>query len=259
MNLRKELDVCKEISVTAGKEIVKIYDHIIEIEYKSDNSPLTLADKRSNEIILNELLNKFSKYAILTEECDDDKSRLNNEWCWIIDPLDGTKEFIRKNGEFTVNISLCFKGHIVLGVIYSPVTEELFFAAKNSGAYFEKNNKAKKIFVSDRTDNLRLVKSRSHSGNEMEEFISKNKDKISEVKASGSSIKGCLIAKGDAEVYYRFKPLSEWDIAAMHCIVEEAGGIMRQLDDTEIIYNKPECLVKNGFYALNNIKNKLIF
>jgi len=194
----------------------------------------------------------------LTEESEDDKSRLNNEWCWIIDPLDGTKEFIKKNGEFTVNISLCFKNHIVLGVIYSPVAQELFYATKNHGTYCEKNNNVNRIFVSERLDNLRFVKSRSHGGTKMEDFLSENKDKISEVKVSGSSIKGCLIAKGDAEAYYRFGPLSEWDIAAMHCIVEEAGGIIGQLDGSEIIYNKPECLVKNGFYVLNNIKNKLI-
>ncbi|MBN2544688.1 MAG: 3'(2'),5'-bisphosphate nucleotidase CysQ [Spirochaetes bacterium] len=258
MDLKKELDTCKEISVKAGKEILKYYDNIIDVEYKSDKSPLTAADKRSNEIILNELLDKFNKYAILTEESEDDKSRLDNEWCWIIDPLDGTKEFIKKNGEFTVNISLCYENNIVLGVIYSPVSEELFYATKNSGSFCEKNNTVNRIFVSDRLDNLRLVKSRSHSGIEMEMFIAKNKQRISEVKDSGSSIKGCLIAKGDAEVYYRFRPLSEWDIAAMHCIVEEAGAIVRQLDDSRIVFNKPECLVNNGFYVLNNIKNKLI-
>jgi 3'(2'), 5'-bisphosphate nucleotidase len=257
MDLSKELRVAKELSIRAGSAILKVYADTFDIEYKEDESPITLADKNSNKIIVEGLKRKFPEYAILSEESEDDKARLNNDWCWIVDPLDGTKEFIKKNGEFTVNIGLSYKHKVVLGAIYLPVTGELYYAAKGIGAFYQSKGINEKIKISNRTKNLRLVMSRSHATDKLKQLIERNKDKISQVAVAGSSLKGCLIAKGDAEAYYRFSLTKEWDTAAMQCIVETAGGIFKQMDDSDMIYNRENTFNEKGFYVLNRIENKL--
>ncbi|MTI65579.1 MAG: 3'(2'),5'-bisphosphate nucleotidase CysQ [Firmicutes bacterium] len=256
MNLDKELKVTKELAILAGKEIMKVYENSIEVEYKEDESPLTKADEKSNEVIVSRLRKEFSEYAILSEESEDDKSRLDNDWCFVIDPLDGTKEFIKRNGEFTVNIALTYKKKSVLGVIYVPVTKELYYATKGNGAFYEVNGQAEKIKVSDRTDNIRLVMSRSHASENLQELIDKHD--ITNTKRAGSSLKGCKVAKGEAEVYYRFNPTMEWDTAAMQCIVEEAGGIFKQMDHSEMLYNRRNSLNDKGFYIINREENQLL-
>ncbi len=258
MNLEKELQVAKKLAIIASGAIINVYNDLFEIQYKEDESPVTLADKRADKIIVDGLKKEFPKYAILSEESEDDKTRLKNDWCWIVDPLDGTKEFIKKNGEFTVNIALAYKHKVVLGVIYVPITSEMYYGAEGIGAFYETKYSTEKISVSNKTHNLRLVKSRSHGTNDLEKLIERNKHKIASIKEAGSSIKGCLIAKGDAEVYYRYSLTKEWDTAAMQCIVEKAGGIFRQMDDTEMIYNRENSFNKKGFYILNKIENKLI-
>ncbi|GAW94031.1 3'(2'),5'-bisphosphate nucleotidase CysQ [Calderihabitans maritimus] len=257
MNLEKELHVAKELAIEAGRAIMEIYNQDFEVEWKTDLSPLTAADKKSNEIIVSRLLEAFPQYAVLSEETKDDKSRLANDWCWIIDPLDGTKEFIKRNGEFTVNIALAYKQKVVLGVIYVPAKGELYYAARGNGAYYQKDGSVKRLQVSQRRKNPRLVMSRSHASDRLRELIEKNN--ISEVKEAGSSLKGCMIAKGEAEIYYRLNPTMEWDTAAMHCIVEEAGGIFEQLDGTEMFYNRENSLNDKGFYILNTKENKLLY
>ncbi|WP_432402583.1 3'(2'),5'-bisphosphate nucleotidase CysQ [Wukongibacter sp. M2B1] len=258
MNLIEELNLAKALSIKAGEAIMKIYSDSFEIEFKDDESPITIADKTANGIIVDELKKHFSGYAILSEECEDDLSRLNNDWCWIVDPLDGTKEFINKNGEFTVNIGLAYKNKVVLGVIYIPVTRELYYAAKGFGSYYQKESNIVKISVSNRTENIRMMASRSHATDKLKNLIENNSHKISNIKRVGSSLKGCFIAKGDAEVYYRFGPTKEWDTAAMQCIVEMAGGIFKQIDGTAMIYNRENTLNHKGFYILNNIENELL-
>lgn len=258
MKLTKELSLSKELAIKAGEAIMKIYTDSFDIEYKDDKSPITLADKTANEIIVNKLMQEFPDYAMLSEECEDDLSRLNNNWCWIVDPLDGTKEFIKKNGEFTVNIALTHKNKVVLGVIYLPVTKELYYAVKGLGSYYERESNPIRMTVSNRIENIRVMKSRSHATDKLKGIIEKNNCKINEIKIAGSSLKGCLIAKGDAEVYYRFSPTKEWDTAAMQCIVEVAGGIVKQIDGTEMIYNRENTLNDKGFYILNKIENKLV-
>lgn len=255
MNLKKELDLAKDLAIKAGEEIIKVYEDTIEVEYKDDKSPLTLADKKSNDSIVPEIEKQYPTHSILCEEIKDDKSRLNNEWCWIIDPLDGTKEFIKRNGEFTVNIALTYKQKPILGVIYVPVSKELYYAVKDNGAYYEKNGKVTQIKVSDKTEDIRLVMSRSHASEKLKELIEKYNIKNS--ISAGSSLKGCLIAKGDAEAYYRFGLTMEWDTCAMQCIVEESGGIFKQMDDTEMLYNRENSLNDKGFYIINKIENKL--
>ncbi len=258
MNLIKELNVAKDLAIRAGEAIMKIYSNSFDVEYKEDESPITIADKNANKVIVDELKRDFPDYAILSEECEDDLSRLNNDWCWIVDPLDGTKEFIKKNGEFTVNIALSHKNRLVLGVIYIPVTRELYYGAKGFGSYYKKESTPVEITVSNRTENIRMLVSRSHATDKLKDLIDNNSHRISDIKRAGSSLKGCLIAKGDAEVYYRFGPTKEWDTAAMQCIVEVAGGIVKQIDETEMTYNRENTLNHKGFYILNNIENKLI-
>ncbi|MCH5342823.1 MAG: 3'(2'),5'-bisphosphate nucleotidase CysQ [Acetatifactor sp.] len=254
------LELCKDLAIQAGKAIMDVYDSEggFEIEYKADASPLTKADRVSHCIIVDALKEKYPRFAILSEEEKDNKTRLDNDYCFIIDPLDGTKEFIKRNGEFTVNIALAYKHKSVLGVIYVPVTGELYYAAAGRGGWLkEENGTVKKLQVSDITehDKVRLVMSSSHPCKEMEELIEKNN--FTNFVKMGSSLKGCLIAKGDAEIYYRHNPTMEWDTAAMQCIVEEAGAVFRQMDDSEMLYNRENPLNANGFYIINHIKNKL--
>lgn len=255
MNLERELELCKKLAALAGQEILKIYSLDFEVEFKEDDSPLTLADKNANDLIINGLQEQFPQYSILSEESKDTKERLNNDWCFIVDPLDGTKEFVKKNDEFTVNIGLAYKNRVVLGVIYVPVTKELYYAMKGKGSFYELEGKTEINRVSDINDNPRMMISRSHLSEELKVLIEKNG--IKNTKQVGSSLKGCLIAQGKAEIYYRFGLTMEWDTCAMQCIVEEAGGILRQMDGSEMTYNRENSLNDKGFYILNREENKL--
>jgi len=256
-DIEKALMIAKDISIKAGAEILKIYETDFDVEYKSDKSPLTKADTLSNDLIVSKINKEYPDHSVLSEEHEDDRSRLQNDWCWIIDPLDGTKEFLKKNGEFTVNVALTYKKDPVIGVVYLPVNAELYYASKGNGAYFEVNGQKERINVSNNTEKLRLMKSRSHASGSLEKLIEVNKDRISEIKSSGSSIKGCIIAKGDADVYYRFNPTMEWDTAAMQCVVEEAGGIFKEIGDGKMVYNRENTVNDKGFYILNKIESKL--
>lgn len=254
-NLKAELTESILTAREAGKIIMQIYHSDFHIDYKEDASPVTLADHKANDLIVNRLKSVFPSYAILSEESKDDRSRLLSDWCFIVDPLDGTKEFIKRNGEFTVNIALVFKKKPVMGVVFIPETEELYYAIKGQGAFYEKNNHAVPIDVSDKIEKIRAACSRSHTSGRVERFL--RKQGINELIFAGSAIKGCLIARGEAEIYYRFGYTSEWDTAALQCIVEEAGGIFKQMDDSEMVYNRENTLNEKGFYILNRIENKL--
>ena len=250
-----ELIEAKKVAVEAGKIIMEIYNQDFDVEYKEDESPVTEADKKANDIIVERLKDIFPRYAMLAEESKEDRRRLRSEWCWIVDPLDGTKEFIKKNGEFTVNIALAHNGKSVLGVIYIPITQEFYYAVKGRGTYFENLGACSRIFVSKKTADIKALASRSHISEKMTAML--EAVNITNIEQVGSSIKGCKIAKGEAEIYYRFGLTSEWDTAAMQIIVEEAGGIFKQMDDTEMTYNRPNTLNEKGFYILNNIENKM--
>ncbi len=252
---------CSEIAVLAGKKIMEVYNDKVlfdVVDFKADNSPLTLADKLANDIIVENLRKQYKEYAILSEESKDDKSRLNNPYCFIVDPLDGTKEFIKRNGQFTVNIALAHNNKPVVGVIYVPATKQLFYASKDNGSYYcDENNNTQRIFVSNicELNKVRLVTSSSHGCKEMDELIQEYK--FTNFVKMGSSLKGCLIAKGEAEIYYRHNYTMEWDTAAMQCIVEQAGGIFRQMDNTAMLYNRENSLNEKGFYIVNCEENIL--
>ncbi len=248
---------CINAAREAGKEIMRIYrDSSYHVRSKADNSPVTEADVRANEIILGILYEKYPEAGFLAEESADDLSRREKEWCFIIDPLDGTKEFIKQSDEFTVNIALVRKQKPFLGVVYVPVSGEVYYAIRGKGAYYcAPGSRPEAVHVSDRRDNIRAAVSKSNAPADIRETMAGYG--IYNLIFAGSSIKGCLIASGKAEIYYRGGLTSEWDTAAMQCIVEEAGGIFRQLDDSEMIYNRENTLNEKGFYILNSTENKL--
>jgi len=259
MEYVKELEIAIKVAVLAGKKILPIYESndIGEME-KADNSPITKADLVANETIISGLSEKFPEYAILSEEEKDTIARLDSEYVWIIDPLDGTKEFIKKNDEFTLKVALVRFGEPVLGVIFVPVLNELYYATENNGAFLQKDGETFSISVSDRSqpEDMILVKSRSHASGRLLDIIERANFK--EIKTSGSSVKGCLVSRGEADIYPCLHPISEWDICAMDCIARESGAVMTGLDGTPLKYNKADILFKNGFVLTNNCAHQEI-
>lgn len=258
---RKEIEqICCELAVEAGHKIMEVYENeelFADVEYKSDNSPLTKADTAANELIVAGLRKYFPEYAILSEEGKDDLKRLKNPYCFIVDPLDGTKEFIKRNGQFTVNIALAHEHYSVVGVIYVPATQELYYGCQGNGTYHKQMDTGvvTKLTVSDKLTDLTWVGSKSHSSEKEENMIAKHQNVIKDTKSAGSSLKGCMVAKGEADVYYRFGLTCEWDTAAMQCIVEEAGGIFKQMDGSDMTYNREDNLNAKGFFVVNQKEN----
>jgi 3'(2'), 5'-bisphosphate nucleotidase len=258
-DLSKELEIAKMAAKLAGEKIRDVYKKDFRFEIKEDSSPVTEADIKANDIIVKILSTEFPQYSILSEETKDDFTRLKNKWCWIVDPLDGTKEFIKRNDEFTVNIALSRNGKVVLGVVYAPVFDEMYFGVKGMGAFTEKKNKvAVEIKVSDRIEHINGLQSRSRPGNMCANIYDNNRDKVTMVTNMGSSLKGCKIAEGLYDVYFNCGFSMIWDTAAMEIIIHEAGGILRQLNGNPIIYNKEKIINDRGFYILNREENNLM-
>lgn len=242
------IKIAIKAAIEAGEAIMKIYSDPnadFGVEIKSDSSPLTIADKKSNEVIVSHL--KDCGIPILSEEIKQAPYSQRKDWnrLWVIDPLDGTKEFIKRNGEFTVNIALVEDGSPILGVIYVPVTGELYYGDSESGAYKEVDgNKTKLPIKQDRTGYM-VVASRSHLSPQTESFIAelgKSHPEI-EMVSKGSSLKICLIAEGAADIYPRYAPTMEWDTAAGDAILRAAGGTMRHAyEQYPLRYNKEDLL-----------------
>ena len=252
-------------SLSAGRAIMEVYGRDFAVSYKADSSPLTEADTAADGLIAAALQRDFPGYALLSEERADDPARLGNPFCFIVDPLDGTKEFVKKNGEFTVNIALSYRGRSVMGVVYAPALDELYFAAEGLGAFYcpaaskkdDPIGAAQPIRVSDRHENLVMMLSRSHTDDETRALIEANRSRIAETRPAGSSLKGCLIARGAADLYYRNGPTMEWDTAAVQCVAEQAGAVFRQGDGSEMTYNRADSLNRKGFYIINAAQNQL--
>ncbi len=257
MDITRALELSKKLAVQAGEEIMKIYNTDFSVEYKDDKMPLTMADKNANDIIVSALEKEFPEAGILSEESADDPANRDKKYCFIVDPLDGTKEFIKKNDEFTVNIALSDNGRVVMGVVYLPVKKELYFSASGKGAFLTRDGETKSISVTDKTADIRMVVSKSHMGDKEKALLEKYSDKIGDMAQAGSSLKGCLVASGQAEVYYRFGLTMEWDTAAMQAVCEEAGAIFKQMDGSEMLYNREDHLNAKGFYVINTIDNYL--
>lgn len=256
------LTIAIKAALEAGAEIIKIYETNFKVETKDDDSPLTQADKNAN-IVINRYL-KTTEIPIISEENRQLDYKERKYWtrCWIVDPLDGTKEFIKRNGEFTVNIALIDNGFPILGVIYVPVSKELYFTS-------EDGKSSKKIIVSSEnisveeilknaeiikpskiTSEVKIVSSRSHLNEETKNFISEiERENLVEIVSKGSSLKFCLLAEGFAHLYPRFAPTMEWDTAAGHAICKAVGvNVIDQTSGKEMQYNKPH-LLNNYFVA----------
>lgn len=264
-----------EAALKAGKEILAIYEDPkadFQVKRKADNSPLTIADRRSNDIITHLL--GSTPYPILSEEGRDIAYDERRTWrtLWIVDPLDGTKEFIKRNGEFTVNIALVTDGVPVAGVIYVPVRHELYFADMEHGAYKMPGiasleglhdldtlrSRALRLPYSELHPHYVVVASSSHATPETTAFIDDLRcdHKDLELVSIGSSLKLCLVAEGKADIYPRFAPTMEWDTAAGHAIVRAAGGEVYHTGeqaDIPLRYNKENLL--NPWFIVRRIHN----
>ena len=251
------------IAIHAGVIINKYYKSKLKFSLKKDNSPLTEADISSNNYIINSLSILDPKIPIFSEESNV-PWKIRKKWqrYWLVDPLDGTKEFLNKNNEFTVNIALIEKNKPILGVIYAPALFELFYASFNNGSFkiitkkkIKSINKSIKIISNkkNKTDSLKILGSRSHSNSEFNKWISKNFNNYKLIK-KGSSLKYCYIAEGKADLCIRLGSTSEWDIAAGDIILTEAGGKLKTLDNKKIFYNKKESVINPHFIASCNIK-----
>jgi len=235
----------------AGKAILDIYDTPFDVKTKSDNSPLTQADKNSHLIIESGLLSRFPNIPILSEEGRNIPYSERKKWdCfWLVDPLDGTKEFVKRNGEFTVNIALIKNNYPIFGSVYAPFKKELFWASEGLGAWKSINKKKNKLIkVSKSKNKTRIVISRSHPNQRVLDYI--NAYNKYELIRMGSSLKLCCIADGRADIYPRLGPTSEWDIGASQCIVEEAGGsVLIHPSNDRLRYNKENIL--NPFFIVS--------
>jgi len=234
----------KKIALKAGYDIMKIYKKDFSIEYKDDNSPLTQADLKANEIICNSLEKLYPNIPIISEENKQIEYEIRRNWqyYWCIDPIDGTKEFIKKNDEFTVNIALVHKNTPVLGVVYAPALNEIYYAKQNEGAY--KNGEKLPLKVNNTPkEKLLVVASKSHLSLETQEFINSLDSRVIEQVSKGSSLKLCMVAEGIADMYPRLAPTMEWDTAAADAIVRESGKMSYQFTcDKPIVYNKKNLL-----------------
>ena len=235
------------IAKEAGKAIMQVYKQDFEVEYKKDSSPLTLADKKANDIIEDGLNKLPVSFPILSEEGKEIPYRDRKHWeyFWLVDPLDGTKEFVKKNGEFTVNIALIYKDTPVLGVVYAPALDACYWAKQDEGAF--KDGQKLPLKIESQRNTYKIVVSRSHMSDETQAFIDAiDTDKEKELISIGSSLKICLVAEGEADIYPRLGLTMEWDTGAAHAIVCESGHTVNRYNNS--IYSK-------HLYNKNNLLN----
>jgi 3'(2'), 5'-bisphosphate nucleotidase len=263
----KLLTLAIEAAVEGGKEILGVYQTNFKVDFKEDKSPLTVADEKANAKINEYLIG--SNIPIISEENKQTDFEIRKNWnvCWIVDPLDGTKEFVKRNGEFTVNIALVKNGRPILGVIFVPVEEILYFADVEKNQAFKVKfdintfdiskimGVAEKIYPRPTIlkDKI-VVGSRSHMSPETEDFVRKLKTEVEkiEIVSKGSSLKFCLVAEGQADFYPRFAPTMEWDTAAGQAICEAVGlQVISQETNQPLLYNK-ENLLNPWFLVSNN-------
>ena len=235
-----------KIALESGKAILEIYNREFSVEYKDDNSPLTEADTKANKIICDSLEKLYPEIPILSEENTevDYEVRKNWNYYWCVDPIDGTKEFIKKNGEFTVNIALIHKNYPVLGVVFIPVLGDIYYAKKGKGAF--KNGDRLPLKKGKKLDVIKVIVSNSKQPPEIFEFIKtlRKKDNYRiDLILKGSSLKFCMVAEGEVDIHPKFSPIREWDTAASHSILLESGkNILHYQTGKQIIYNKKNLL-----------------
>jgi len=253
MTLESWCKAATQIAIAAGQQILTVYEDEFEVEYKADESPLTLADQRAHQTIVAGLDALATGLPILSEEGEIPDYSSRSRWSryWLLDPLDGTKEFVKRNGEFTVNIALIDEGVPVLGVVHVPVTGVTYFSWLGGGSWRQQAG-LQPVQIAVRTappeGRLAVVCSRSHRGERLEQLLQNLGD--FDAVPMGSSLKLCLVAEGGADFYPRLGPTSEWDTAAAHAIVLEAGGQVVDLQMRPLRYNQKDSLLNPEFLVL---------
>ena len=252
--LQKLIEPVKKIAYEAGRRIMVVYDQDFSVEQKHDSTPLTEADLAAHEAVESGLRKLTPELPILSEESEPISFSERSSWqrYWLVDPLDGTREFIKRNGEFTVNIALIDNHQPVLGVVYAPVVGALYYAARGLGAYKRSGLDApQRIRVRENCpDKMVIAGSRSHHTPEFKSFIAQLDNY--EIISMGSALKSCLVAEGTADLYARLGTTSEWDTAAAQCIVEEAGGLMTDTSMQPLRYNTKEELLNPHFLVFGD-------
>jgi len=237
----------------AGKAIMNIYSTSFDIEFKDDQSPLTKADISSHEIISKYLKKLTPRIPILSEESSKKPLSQRKEWgeYWLVDPLDGTKEFIKRNGEFTTNIALMKDNKPIFGVIHVPAKNHSYWGSEKTGSFMISNgSERRKLNVSNNYTNLKIASSRSHPSVKLSSLLEKIKSY--QLISVGSSLKFCLVATGEADCYPRLGPTCEWDIAAGEIIAKGAGAKVIDLNNESIKYNKSENYINPYFLVTNS-------
>jgi 3'(2'), 5'-bisphosphate nucleotidase len=254
MNVPVSIEDLLQLARQAGDAILAIYNTEFEVEKKADDSPLTAADKAAHQIIVSTLERLTPDIPVLSEESAEVPYSVRQQWqrYWLIDPLDGTREFVKRNGEFTVNIALIDGQTPTLGVVHAPVLNTTFYGIKGDGAWKQEAGKAAEsiIVTNQRQHPVRVAGSRSHAGDSLRRFL----DNLGEheLLSMGSSLKLCLVAEGRADIYPRLGPTSEWDTAAAQAVVEAAGGQVTTLDLAPLEYNTKESLLNPYFLVFGD-------
>ena len=248
------LEAVLDIAVEAGRRILTVYESDFAVSNKEDNSPLTQADLAAHEYISAELSRQWPELPVLSEEAASIPFETRSSWTryWLVDPLDGTKEFIKRNGEFTVNIALIDDGKPVLAVVHGPVLKLTYLAEQGGGAWRIKDGVREAIHTRRPPPAVpTLVVSKSHRDAATDAFLAKMPEH--EALSRGSSLKLCLVAEGSADLYPRIGPTSEWDTAAGHCIAVQAGGEVLRLPDLQpLLYNQKESLLNPHFVVIGD-------
>ena len=258
----QELKLLCQLARTAGAEIMAVYAQDIAVLEKSDQSPLTQADLRADRVIGEGLSTHFSAWPVVSEESGQrpGAGMQPAETFFLVDPLDGTKEFIQRNGEFTVNIALIDKGRPVAGVVFAPALNELYFGAVGQGVFKEDSTGTRPICtgVLNPSQALRVMGSRSHGADRLQQWLGGLSQPFNFV-AAGSSLKFCRVAEGAADVYPRFGPTSQWDTAAAQAILELAGGAVVSLDGQPLVYGTERPVLNPEFMAWGDVKAAKMF
>jgi 3'(2'), 5'-bisphosphate nucleotidase len=251
-DLQHELDVAIRLAHQAGESIMHHYRTGLDVQKKAGDEPVTLADRVADDLISRGLRAGFPHDGLLTEESDDDMSRLEKERVWIVDPVDGTTEFIKETGDFSVQIALTVRGSPVLGVVYQPTEALLYHAVRGGGAFCMQSGQTLRLRVSTETDpsKMCLAASRSHYS----AFVRAAREKLGvrEVRRVGSvGLKVGLLARGACDLYLATTVAKEWDLCAPHAVLEEAGGTLTNLCGERPVYNQPKVAECRGLIASN--------
>ena len=256
MNLKEFINPIVDLAITAGHAILEVYATDFDVQAKGDESPLTQADLASHRCIVAGLNALTPDIPIISEEEGLPAFADRSQWqrYWLIDPLDGTKEFVNRNGEFTVNIAFIDNGRPLLGVVHVPVQEKTYIGCEGHGSELRTAESVTAIRVAESSnDPVRIVGSRSHRGSSLDAFL----DKVgkSDMVPMGSSLKFCVVAEGRADIYPRLGPTSEWDTAAAQAVVEQAGGKVLELDGKPLSYNQKENIL-NPYFVVTGASDR---